>query len=75
MKIAERVTTTTRIERNVDLGSVQIIDLLKGALDIPDNAEVYFTVPGGADWSNCKIDVDQENPITIRWVEVTESAA
>jgi hypothetical protein len=46
-----------------------IIGLLKAAgVTIPDNAEVqvFFRVPGGGDWSNTDIDLDEDYPLTVR---------
>jgi hypothetical protein len=34
---------------------------------VPDNAEVIFHVPGGADWSHTDFDIDASTPVTLRW--------
>lgn len=42
-------------------------------IDIPENADVFIMVPGGGDWSNMRLDVDNDNPVTITWKEREES--
>lgn len=42
---------------------------IKKKFGIPDDAEVYVRVPGGADWSNMKLDL-LEAPIQVQWERV-----
>lgn len=44
-------------------------------LNIPDSAEVEFYVPGGADWSNTSIEIDDENPVIVTWTEEESSGS
>lgn len=72
--------TTTRVERKheLKLDGEMIRDAIsqelaaQGEDRIPANATVTFWVPGGADWSNTSFDIDEENPVTIRWSIVEE---
>lgn len=32
--------------------------------------KVQFHVPGGGDWSNCDIEIDDEHPITVTFEEI-----
>lgn len=60
------VTTTKKFVATVDRKA--LLDLLNSSgAGIPENAEIYFQVPGGADWSNTAIDIDAENPVRIEW--------
>jgi len=36
-----------------------------------NNIEVYVRVPGGGDWSNTNLDVDEKCPILIEWTETS----
>lgn len=39
---------------------------------IPADATVEFHVPGGADWSDTEIKIDDQHPIHISWETVEE---
>jgi hypothetical protein len=42
---------------------------------IPDHANISFHVPGGGDWSNMSVEIDDVNPIYIEWqTETTEQS-
>lgn len=43
-------------------------DELKG-----EGVEITFLVPGGGDWSNARVEVDHEHPITVRLTRRFES--
>lgn len=48
-------------------------DIIK-AFGLPDNAKVFIGVPGGGDWSNIDLDVDDaENQVFATWKIVTEA--
>lgn len=73
-----QVKTRTRVTRNCEirLNRRDILEAVRQELKaqgnaqaIPDNAEIEFFVPGGADWSNISIDIDDENPVVISWTE------
>lgn len=38
---------------------------------IPDHATVSFGVPGGGDWSNTDIDIDERHPVLVEWTNKT----
>lgn len=60
-----KVTTTTR---TVKLTAEDIISQLRArGIEVPlySTVKVYFTVPGGGDWSGENVDIDKDNPITI----------
>lgn len=62
--------TKTEITKNVTLEITKndIIEWLLSKGEIPnDYAEVYFSVPGGGDWSNMDISIDEDNPIFIKY--------
>ena len=69
--------TSIRSEQNyeISLDKGEILDIMrKSGYDIPsdeNSINVEFRVPGGADWSNCDVDIDSENPIKVRWKEIT----
>ena len=48
-------------------------DLIK-AFGLPEGAKVEFFVPGGGDWSNEIIEIDEEHPVYITYSveDVTE---
>ncbi len=51
------ITTTTRVEYQITA------DDIRKALALPKGAVLFIQVPGGGDWSNCALDLD-EHPIT-----------
>jgi len=63
----------TRVEKHVthSLNGKDIISMLRKRWDIPDDAEVMFRVPGGADWSGTNIDIDDENPVIVWYIETS----
>jgi hypothetical protein len=40
---------------------------LKRQLAIPEDARVTISIPGGGDWSNSNLDLDDGHKIDIRW--------
>jgi hypothetical protein len=64
-------TTTQRTERfRIELTGNDITKMLRNHprfSDIPDRATISFHIPGGGDWSNTSIKIDDENPIYIEW--------
>ena len=70
-------TKTTKVH-HLYLDSIKLIDLINGAtlrdscrnvINIPQDATVEFMVPGGGDYSNCSVDVDEDAPIHIYWTQ------
>lgn len=37
--------------------------------DVPPDAEVVFTVPGGGNWSGLDVDIDEDHPVLIKFTE------
>lgn len=78
MKASIIQTVRTTVEREIHLNNEDLILAInqelksQGAAVIPPEAEIYFSVPGGGDWSNTDIDIDDQCPIKIKWTEVTE---
>lgn len=65
--------TITRKDKTIQLTRDNILELLWGAdYDIPTDATVEFRVPGGGDFANCNIDIDEDNPVIISFTTVEE---
>lgn len=71
-----KTTFTTKRTTTYQLDGQTILNVLieAGLLSREDlmGAEVTFRVPGGGDWSNARVDVDADNPVTIT-VHTTET--
>lgn len=63
-----KIETTHRIELNKE-SFLQLL-LSAGCKGIPKNVAIYVLVPGGGDWSNTTLTID-EAPVIITWSEVT----
>lgn len=49
--------------------SVLIRAIREAGIDVPDNAQVTFQVPGGGDYSNCEVDLDdEEQVVSVRYM-------
>lgn len=69
-----KVKTVTTVDRTlrIELTRDDILRLLRAdGYKIPNDADVEFRVPGGGDWSNMDVGIDEENPVSIRWKEKT----
>lgn len=68
MKISKKTTTVEEYTFN----DLEILEALKDAGKLPKDAKGRLTiwVPGGGDWSNMELDIDDDNPIRIT-VETT----
>jgi hypothetical protein len=66
------MTTTVTRDHRLTLYGKQIRELVNEHLAadrkplIPANAEIQITVPGGGDWSNSELDLN-EHPVVITW--------
>lgn len=60
MKITKKVTTTTE-------AVITIEDIIK-AFNLPPHAKVSFNVPGGGDYSNMRLSIE-EYPLIAEWKE------
>lgn len=68
LKIIKTINTVTRIK--LEITRWDLLNMVRKAGHvIPDDALVEFYVPGGGDWSNTAIDIDESNPISISWRE------
>lgn len=70
-----RTHTTHTTKTTIKLNGRQIIELLNGSItdEIPDNAVVTFSIPGGGDWSNQNLDFKDDSLVTISYSTTTQS--
>lgn len=67
----KRVVRTKEV--SMELSAADILELLRRAgHDVPASAassglRIYFAVPGGGDWSNTDIDIDEKHPLYVEW--------
>lgn len=58
-------TTTVETRHHAELDRPKLIALLRQCgHEVPDNAGIYVQVPGGGDWCNERLDID-DAPIQI----------
>lgn len=72
MKSSKFVTET--ISHHISLTRNDLLLILKGEkkLDIPNSADIFIRVPGGGDWSNTDLVLDNVNTgLEIRWEAVS----
>ena len=67
VEVETLVCTTTFRRCTVKVTGDMLRRLLPAHLEIPASARVTFIVPGGADWSNMSVDVDDGNPVYVEW--------
>ena len=60
LKIDAKVVVTTNYTATVTAADIT------RALGLPAGAQLWFNVPGGGDWSNEQLDVN-EYPLTAEW--------
>lgn len=70
-EVTVNVTSTKTTKKELVLTGDLIVSLL-APLGVPQDARVVFDVPGGGDWSNTSLDVDEDNPVYVRWKEESE---
>ncbi len=71
MKIHKDIEIRTRIE----FTRTEILDALKRVRDIPPDATVHVHVPGGGDFSNMDLDLDDnETPLVVTFTTREERA-
>jgi hypothetical protein len=63
-------TVETRRSFRIELNRERLLAMLRCELDIPSDAHIIFSVPGGADWSNTNIDIDDAHPVVVSWSTV-----
>jgi hypothetical protein len=62
LTIKTRTTVETQEHMEVEITGA----VLRKALGLPDDARIEFHVPGGADWANTAISIDEE-PLLASW--------
>lgn len=71
--VVQRTVVTTERLHQIIIDDTEIRELLRRAgYQIPAKAQIFFTVPGGGDWSNSSVDITREFPVTIEWTEIFE---
>jgi hypothetical protein len=66
-------TTSRRTLRLTREDMLQALRLLGVEISEDASVTIRMHVPGGGDWSNTDLDVDDENPIEVTILEVQES--
>lgn len=62
----KRTTTIQEVEHR--LSRDDIITLLRNAgYTIPDGTTIFVRVPGGGDWSNTDLDIEEDCPLIARF--------
>lgn len=65
-----QTTTTTLTRKTMKLTGTMIRQLLDVAgFSVPDGASITVPVPGGGDWSNMDLDIDEDTAIEVTWTE------
>jgi hypothetical protein len=66
----EKVETLTERTVEYKLSGAIIIKLLQDAgvtfPNLPGDVNAFVTVPGGGDWSNKELDIDDDSPLIVR---------
>jgi hypothetical protein len=72
--VLKKIRTETTTRRQIKLNGKTIIAMVNQELatsgdwpDIPANAKVKVWIPGGADWSNTDLDIDDHTLVEIEW--------
>jgi len=74
MDILTTQTVTTSVDKRIELGFTAIRLLLeREGITLPTGAKITVTVPGGGDWSNTELDIDDHTPVVVSWKETTKS--
>lgn len=76
MKIIESKIARTSVMRKIELDRETLLQLLASHTDcgdIPSYATVYVRVPGGGDWSNMDLDINDAAPVIITWIEIEDN--
>lgn len=68
--VVQRTVVTTERRHEIIMDNTEIRELLRRAgYQIPAKARIYFTVPGGGDWSNTDVDITRDYPVTVEWTD------
>jgi hypothetical protein len=67
-KVKMTASVTTERKFRVELTAKHLLAMLaKQGQRIPSDAKITFHVPGGGDYSNMAIDIDDEKPVYVEW--------
>lgn len=70
------ITTRTKTTKTtyIDLTREQVADALRLAgFNLPDNADIFVRVPGGGDWSNTDLMIDDEITLQVTYTTTEET--
>jgi hypothetical protein len=74
MDIIETKVIRTETSKSIELGEPELRRLLEAqGVVIPADATITVQVPGGGDYSNMSLDIDDRTPVVVAWTEVTET--
>lgn len=66
------ITTTTTSRKHYQISDQSIRDMLSmQGVNVPPEARIFIEVPGGGDWSNCSLGINEDCPINVCWEETT----
>jgi len=71
MNLSRTTRTETRV--NLRMTGKELLELLRrdGQAIPKSGVDVTVRVPGGGDWSNMNLDIDDDTPIQISFTEIT----
>lgn len=79
MDIDLKTATRTTRRHTVSLHGEDIVELLRqelksqGVKRLPTGkVEVHVSIPGGGDWSNTNLTIDDACPVVVNWEEIEE---
>lgn len=74
MNLPIRVDVKTGQRKTVELTRSMLIVLLNDQfdLDLPGDTRVSVRVPGGGDWSNCDLELDESCGLNVGWTETQQ---
>lgn len=64
-------TVCRREDYSLRVNGTHLLEMLRACGHViprDHRVKVEFVVPGGGDWSNTAVDVDDENPVVVSWV-------
>lgn len=67
------ITKSIRIELTDD-DIRRMLRTIERFVDLPDDAEVTISVPGGRDWWNTALVVGFDAPVVVQWHQVTKAS-
>lgn len=76
--IPASIVTVENVSRHfrIEIGAHHIREWLRQDArfaSIPGDAEVFFHVPGGGDWSNEDLSICPAFPVIVKWTDTTKS--